>query len=78
MCQFRPDVLIPVTDVWERKREAMEVMAAQSHLWEYYTDVAKRRGVQAARNSGPNLGNSVATIAEAFQRIYPQIASELQ
>jgi 4-oxalomesaconate hydratase len=77
MCQFRPDVLVPITEVWDTKRAAMEVMAAQEHLWEYYTDVAKRRGVQAARNSGPNLGAKVQTMAEAFQRLYPQIADGL-
>lgn len=77
MCQFRPDVLVDITEVWERKRAAMETMAAQEHLWDYYTDVAKRRGVQAARNSGPNLGDRVQTMAEAFQRLYPQIATEL-
>lgn len=27
-------------------------MDAKVHLWEYYTDVAKRRGKQGRRNSG--------------------------
>ena len=70
-------MLVPITEVWDTKRAAMEVMAAQEHLWEYYTDVAKRRGVQAARNSGPNLGAKTQTMAEAFQRLYPQISTEL-
>jgi 4-oxalomesaconate hydratase len=77
MCEFRPDVLLDITEVWPAKRQAMEVMAAQEHLWEYYTDVAKRRGTQAGRNSKPNLGQQSTTMAEAFQRVYPQVASEL-
>jgi 4-oxalomesaconate hydratase len=77
MCEFRPDVLLDITEVWPAKRQAMEVMAAQEHLWEYYTDVAKRRGTQAGRNSKPNLGQQSTTMAEAFQRVYPQVAAEL-
>ncbi|MFN0028708.1 MAG: PIG-L deacetylase family protein [Acidimicrobiales bacterium] len=77
MCQFRPDLLLDISEVWERKLAAMHTMAAQEHLWDYYTDVAKRRGVQAARNSGPNLGHRTQTMAEAFQRLFPQIATEL-
>ena len=77
MCHFRPDVLVPIGEVWDIKRAAMEVMAAQEHLWDYYTEVAKRRGVQAARNSGPNSGHKTAAMAEAFQRLYPQIARDL-
>ena len=77
MCQFRPDVLLDITEVWPRKREAMEMMQAQEHLWQYYTEVARRRGVQARRNSGPNLGLKTDTMAEAFQRVYPQVATEL-
>jgi 4-oxalomesaconate hydratase len=74
---FMPDVLLDITEVWERKLEAMHCMEGQTHLWDYYTDVARRRGVQAKRNSGPNLGMKTETIAEAYQRVYPQVASEL-
>ena len=77
MCQFRPDVLLDITEVWPRKREAMEVMQAQEHLWQYYTEVARRRGVQARGNSAPNLGLKTDTMVEAFQRVYPQVANEL-
>lgn len=76
-CEFRPDVLLDITEVWERKRAAMECIEGQQHLWDYYTDVARRRGVQAKRNSGPNLGLSTDTMGEAYQRVYPQVASEL-
>ncbi|HEX2154106.1 MAG TPA: PIG-L deacetylase family protein [Acidimicrobiia bacterium] len=74
---FMPDVLLDITEVWNRKLEAMYCMEGQQHLWDYYTDVAVRRGVQARRNSGPNLGLVADTKAEAYQRVYPQVAGEL-
>jgi 4-oxalomesaconate hydratase len=74
---FMPDVLLDITEVWETKLEAMRCMEGQTHLWDYYTDVARRRGVQAKRNSGPNLGLTTDTMAEAYQRVYPQVASGL-
>jgi 4-oxalomesaconate hydratase len=74
---FMPDVLLDITDVWDRKLEAMRCMEGQQHLWDYYTDVATRRGVQAQRNSGPNLGLVAHSKAEAYQRVYPQVATEL-
>lgn len=74
---FMPEVLLDITPVWERKLEAMRCMEGQQHLWDYYTDVAIRRGSQARRNSGPNLGLAVDTKAEAYQRVYPQVATEL-
>ena len=76
-CGFRPDVLLDITDVWDKKRAAMEAMEGQQHLWDYYTDVAKRRGMQARRNSGPNLGLTTDTMGEAYQRVFPQVAAEL-
>jgi 4-oxalomesaconate hydratase len=72
-CEFKPQVLLDITPVYDVKRKAMESMEAQEHLWEYYTDLAKRRGTQAVRNSG----RKEIKYAEAYQRIYPQVASEL-
>ena len=74
---FMPDLILDITEVWDKKLEAMQCMEGQTHLWDYYTDVAKRRGVQARRNSGPNLGLTTDTMAEAYQRVYPQVAMEL-
>ena len=73
MCDFKPQVLLDITGVFEKKRKAMECMEAQEHLWNYYTELAKRRGTQAVRNSG----KKDIQYAEAFQRFYPQVASEL-
>jgi 4-oxalomesaconate hydratase len=73
MCDFKPQVLLDITSVFEKKRKAMECMEAQEHLWDYYTELAKRRGTQAVRNSG----KKDIQYAEAFQRFYPQVATEL-
>lgn len=75
---FRPDVLLDVSRVWDRKRAAMEVYVTQRHLWEYYSDLGRRRGVQLARNSGPNLGRIVDGHAEAYQRLFPQVVDRLE
>lgn len=72
-CQFRPEVLLDITPVFDRKRQAMESMEAQEHLWEYYTDLARRRGTQAVRNSG----RKAVKYAEAYQRSYPQVTDRL-
>jgi 4-oxalomesaconate hydratase len=70
-------VLLDITPVWQTKVEAMHILGAQGHLIEYYTDLGKRRGTQAARNSGPNLGLPSEVYAEAYHRIYPQVTREL-
>jgi len=76
-CDFKPDVLLDITDVFDVKRAAMECLPAQVHMWEYYTELAKRRGVQLRRNAGPNLGLAHSTMAEAYMRVYPQTTKAL-
>jgi len=71
-CGWIPQVLLDITEVWDLKRRAFETMAAQEHLWEYYTRVALQRGVQAKRNSGRDI-----TYAEGYQRIFPFVTGEL-
>lgn len=77
MCGFTPHVLLDITPVFSAKREAMECMGAQQHLWEYYTDLAKRRGTQLRRNAGPNLGLPHDTLGEAYMRVFPQVTGVL-
>jgi 4-oxalomesaconate hydratase len=71
-CNWKPQLLLDITPVWEKKRKAFEFMAAQEHLWEYYTRVALQRGVQASRNSDLRI-----KYAEGFQRVFPQVAGAL-
>jgi 4-oxalomesaconate hydratase len=72
-CGFKPDVILNIDDVWETKRKTFEILAAQKHLWEYYTRVALNRGMQGGRNSGKAM-----TYGEAYQRLFPMVTEELQ
>jgi 4-oxalomesaconate hydratase len=78
MCDFTPQVLLDITEVFDTKRKAMECLKAQQHMWDYYTDLAKRRGVQLKRNAGPNLGLAHSTMAEAYMRVYPEVTGMLR
>ena len=71
-CNFRPNVILNIDEVWEVKRKAFEVLAAQKHLWDYYTRVALNRGMQGGRNSGKAM-----TYGEAYQRLFPMAMEEL-
>jgi 4-oxalomesaconate hydratase len=72
-CNWKPQVILDITAVWELKRRAFETMAAQEHLWEYYTRVALQRGSQGARNSERKM-----TYGEAYQRVFPLVTDELR
>ncbi|WP_231913974.1 PIG-L deacetylase family protein [Rhodococcus sp. LB1] len=73
MCGFVPNLLLDITGVFDRKQRAMQCMSAQQHLVDYYTDLAKRRGVQAVRNGGDRS----IKCAEAHQRVFPVVSEEL-
>lgn len=66
-CNFKPNVILNIDEVWEIKYRAFQVLAAQKHLWEYYNRVALNRGVQGGRNSGRPM-----TYGEAYQRLFPE------
>jgi 4-oxalomesaconate hydratase len=71
-CNYKPNVILKIDDVWEIKRKAFEVLAAQKHLWDYYTRVALNRGMQGGRNSGRAM-----TYGEAYQRLFPEALESL-
>ena len=71
-CNWKPQVIIDITEVWETKRQAIETMQGQTHLWDYYTRVALQRGEQGKRNSGRAM-----TYGEAYQRIFPLVSDTL-
>jgi 4-oxalomesaconate hydratase len=71
-CNWKPDTILDISEVWELKRAAIECMAGQEHLWSYYTHVAAIRANQFRRNSGGQAGGREATHAEAFQSIFPR------
>jgi 4-oxalomesaconate hydratase len=72
-CEWKVQVILDITPVWNKKAAAFRVMAAQEHLWAYYERVALQRGVQGARNS-----NRTMTYGEAYQRVFPQVGDELR
>ena len=77
-CGFVPDVLLDITEAFDKKRAAMECLPAQKHMWSYYSDLAVRRGVQVKRNAGPNLGLAHETMGEAYMRYFPQVTGVLE
>ena len=72
-----PNVFLDITEVWEKKRAAIECMEGQAHLWEYYTNVARNRANHFRRNSGGQVGGKSAEYAEGFQAVYPRCVGEL-
>lgn len=71
-CNFKPDVMLNIDPVWETKYKAFEVLAAQKHLWEYYSRVALNRGAQGGRNTGKPM-----TYGEAYMRLFPDVLEVL-
>ena len=69
---WKPDTFLDITPVWEKKRAAIECMAGQEHLWDYYTRVALQRGAQAARNS-----DKAITHGEGYQSVFPHVVETL-
>ncbi|MGQ7791320.1 PIG-L deacetylase family protein [Faunimonas sp. B44] len=76
-CGWKPDTILDITEVWDKKRAAIECMEGQEHLWGYYTNVAENRANQFRRNSGGQAGGRPARYAEAFQSIFPRTVDEL-
>ena len=74
---WKPDTFLDITPVWDRKRAAIECMAGQEHLWDYYTRVAENRANHFMRNSGGQGGGRKAKYAEGFQSVFPRTVDEL-
>jgi 4-oxalomesaconate hydratase len=73
LCNFTPTTFVDITSVWERKIAAMGEMKAQQYLQTYYAQRGEQRGNHARRVSG----NKEIRYAEAFQRVLPQVLTEL-
>ncbi len=67
-CEWKPELFLDISSVWDKKYEAFKTMNAQEHLWEYYTRVGLQRGAQASRNSDRKI-----KYAEAYQCVYPRV-----
>jgi len=75
-CHWKPDVLLDITSVWDKKYAAIRSMAGQEHLWEYYTRVALQRGVQAKRNVGIASSREIG-YGEGYQSLFPRVTEDL-
>jgi len=73
----KPDVFLDISEVWDKKRAAIECMQGQEHLWDFYTNVAENRGNHFRRNSGGQAGGRTARFAEGFQSVYPRTVDVL-
>ncbi len=73
LCNFTPTVFVDITPVIAKKKAAMSEMKAQQYLQTYYAQRAEQRGNHARRASG----NQDVRFAEAFQRMIPQVVTEL-
>lgn len=74
---WKPSVFLDITEVWDKKRAAIECMEGQEHLWDFYTNVAENRANHFQRNSGGQSGGRAAKYAEGFQAMFPQTVDEL-
>jgi 4-oxalomesaconate hydratase len=72
-CEFVPNTFVDITPVLAQKQKAMEAMAAQQYLRQYYTEQAEHRANHARRASGLKD----IRYAEAFQRVLPQVVTAL-
>jgi 4-oxalomesaconate hydratase len=75
LCEFKPDTLLDITDVWETKKTAMHCLPGQKPLWAYYERVALQRGAVSKRRQ--KSGPTGPIYGEAFQRIFPTAVSLL-
>lgn len=66
---FTPNTFVDITAVFEMKLAAMKCMGAQSYLYDYYSELASRRGNHARRISGDNS----VEYAEALMRMTPAV-----
>ena len=53
---WKPDVFLDITEVWDKKYAAIQCMVGQEHLWTYYTNLAQNRANHFKRNSGGQSG----------------------
>ena len=74
---WKPDVFLDITEVWDKKQAAIECMEGQEHLWHFYTRVAQNRANHFKRNSGGQSGGRDSKYAEGFQSMFPRTVDEL-
>ena len=75
--EWKPSIFLDITDVWEKKWNAIQCMNGQEHLWAFYKNVAENRANHFRRNSGGQAGGRAAKYAEGFETIFPSTVDEV-
>ena len=68
LSDFKPDTLLDISDVWDKKWQAIQCIESQPLMWDYYKNVAMQRGA---------IGRWRPKYAEAYQRVFPSTVREL-
>ena len=75
--EWKPDVFLDISDVWDKKWAAIQCMKGQEHLWNFYRNAAENRANHFRRNSGGQAGGKPSKYAEGFQSVFPRCVEEL-
>jgi 4-oxalomesaconate hydratase len=68
LCGYKPDTLLDISSVWEKKWAAIQCVESQPAMWNYYKNLAIQRGSTA---------RGKVTYAEAYQKIFLSTVNEL-
>jgi 4-oxalomesaconate hydratase len=69
LCNFKPDTLLDISEVWDKKWQAIQCIKRQPLMWEHYKNVAIQRGAVARGRPA---------YAEAYQRLFPTTVRQLE
>ena len=75
---WKPNVFLDITDVWDKKWDAIKCIQGQEHLWNFYKNVAENRADHFRRNAGGQACNNVTKYAEGFEAVFPRTVGELE
>lgn len=73
LCGFVPTTFVDISSVIEQKHAAMEAMASQAYLRQYYSERAAHRGNHARKLTG----DKSIQFAEAFHRLLPVVVRSI-
>jgi 4-oxalomesaconate hydratase len=75
--EWKPDIFLDISPVWDKKWAAIQCMEGQEHLWNFYRNVAENRANHFRRNSGGQAGGREVKYAEGFESVFPRTVDEL-
>jgi 4-oxalomesaconate hydratase len=63
---WKPDVFLDITEVWDKKRAAIECMQGQDHLWDFYRTSPRTGATTSAGTPAGRRAGAPARYAEGF------------